>query len=271
MKNVKTLIALILLVLSCKNNVKVNDNEITITDDKEIIEDTSSKINDTKNMTKETITFPSQDGLTITADVYKTNNNPITVLLCHQAGFSRGEYKDTALLLNSYGYSVMAIDQRSGDEVNGVINETAKRAKSKKLETNYINGKPDIVAAINYIYSENDNKKIILVGSSYSATLAMIIGKNSDKVKAVVAFSPGEYYDDLNVQNEVEGLDKPTFVTASLSETKDLTTLISKMKMDNLTHYKPKKEGIHGSRVLWDSTKGFEDYKKAFKTFLDSI
>ena len=271
MKKSLALLVLILIVLSCKNDKKPIDNDVLIKDSKVIISETTSKSNKTNNMTKETVTFPSQDGLTITADIYKANNNTISILLCHQAGFSRGEYKDTALLLNSYGYSVMAIDQRSGDEVNGVFNETAKLAKSKKIETEYINAKPDIIAAIDYLYNANGNKPLLLVGSSYSATLAMLIGEKNAKIKAVAAFSPGEYYKAMSIQTEIKDLDKPTFVTASLSETEDLSTLVSKMKKDNLSHYKPTEEGIHGSRVLWESTKGYEDYRSAFKTFLDSI
>lgn len=78
----------------------------------------------------------------------------------------------------------MAIDQRSGDIVNDVVNETVKLAKSKKIETVYINAKPDIIAVIDYVYKDNNNQ-LLLVGSSYSATLAMLIGDNNDKVKAV--------------------------------------------------------------------------------------
>lgn len=224
-----------------------------------------------KSNLKETITFPSQDGLTITADIYKVDNIPVTVLLCHQAGYSRGEYKNTALLLNSYGYSVMAIDQRSGKGVNGVVNATAELAKSKNLKTNYIDAKPDIISAIDFVYSNNGNKQILLVGSSYSATLAMLIGGVNEKVLAIAAFSPGEYFKGINVQTEVKDLEKPTFVTASLLETQDLSTLISKMETSNLYFYKAIEEGIHGSRALWKSTKGYKGYRQSFKEFLDSI
>lgn len=63
----------------------VEDNEVVV------LKNSTKNTNDKKQMAKETITFPSQDGLTITADIYKVNNNPITILLCHQAGYSHGE------------------------------------------------------------------------------------------------------------------------------------------------------------------------------------
>jgi len=47
--------------------------------------------------------------------------------------YSRGEYIDTAIKLNELGYSVMAIDQRSGNSANGILNETAKLANKKNF------------------------------------------------------------------------------------------------------------------------------------------
>ena len=77
------------------------------------------------------ITFPSEDGLTITAKLYEVKGSNNIMLLCHQARFSKGEYKETAPKFNKLGYTCLAIDQRSGDSINGDINETAKLAKQK--------------------------------------------------------------------------------------------------------------------------------------------
>ena len=60
-----------------------------------------------------TINFYAKDSVIITADTYYLENVPPTVLLCHQAGFSRGEYIDTSTKLNDLGFSCMDIDQRS--------------------------------------------------------------------------------------------------------------------------------------------------------------
>jgi len=259
MKNIFILFIFSILLISCKEEQK---------QEQAINEEITKML---KQETKKNITFPSKDGLTITADVYKVNNSPVTMLLCHQAGFSRGEYKDTALELNKLGYSVMAIDQRSGKIANDVVNETAKLAESKNLPVAYLDAKPDINAAVEYVYNMNGNKPMVLVGSSYSATLALLIAQGNEKIKAVASFSPGEYYKGMDIQESIKGLQKPTFVTASLSETEALATLVSKMKTDNLTHYKPIEKGIHGSRALWKTTEGTDGYWKAFKAFLSEI
>jgi len=214
------------------------------------------------------ITFPSQDSLPITADYYEVNSLKPMILLCHQAGFSRGEYKDTALKLNELGYTCMAIDQRSGNEANGVVNETVLAAKKRNLPTTYLDAKQDIEAAIDFLYKKNNNKPIILVGSSYSATLVLLIGENSSKVKAIAAFSPGEYYKTIQVKETISGVKKPVFVTSSKKESVALKELISKTNPKYVTQYIPQVAGIHGSRALWKSTKGNENYWKAFLTFL---
>ena len=94
---------------------------------------------------QEKITFKALDGVIITADVYMAGDDKPMILLCHQAGYSRGEYKEIAPELNKMGYNCIAIDQRSGDEVNGVKNETARDALSKGLGTDYLDAEKDII------------------------------------------------------------------------------------------------------------------------------
>lgn len=89
----------------------------------------ASNVQVDSSSTKETISFPSKDGLEITADVYFTGDKSKPwILLCHQARWSRGEYNEIAPKLNALGFNCLATDQRSGKEVNGVTNETAARA-----------------------------------------------------------------------------------------------------------------------------------------------
>jgi dienelactone hydrolase len=210
----------------------------------------------------------SKDSLPIAADIYEVNNKRPTVLLCHQAGFSRGEYKDTALKLMNLGFSCIAIDQRSGREANGVINETALAAKERNLPTSYLDAKQDIEAAVDYIFEMNGHQPIVLVGSSYSATLALLIANESEKIEAVASFSPGEYFDGMDIKNAVKNSSKPIFVTSSKKESLALEELVSLIDTTYVMHYKPTVEGIHGSRALWSSTEGSDAYWKAFLSFM---
>src|ERR1051326_2881810 len=78
------------------------------------------------------ITFPASDGVIVTADLYFISDSLPYMILCHQAGYSRAEYAETAGKFCHLGYNCLAIDQRSGKEVNGVKNETAASGEQKK-------------------------------------------------------------------------------------------------------------------------------------------
>lgn len=220
---------------------------------------------------QDSISFPSLDGLEISADLYHISDHAPVILLCHQARFSRGEYNEIAAKLNKMGFNCIAIDQRSGDEVNGVKNETAARAKEGKLGTTYLHAEVDIKAGIEYAYRKY-NQKIILWGSSYSASLALKQALENDHVLAAVAFSPGEYFNEqLNLKNSIKGLDKALFVTSSKEEAPKVKELVEVVHAKELKHFIPTGAGIHGSKALWESTEGHEEYWKALKIFLSNF
>ena len=114
----------------------------------------------------ETVTFLSEDGLLITADIHAPHQNskaPVIVLF-HQAGSSRGEYVEIAPWLNGLGYNCMAVDQRSGESMRGVENQTALRAGKEKRPTGYIEALPDMKAALAYARSHYGNNGVIAWG-----------------------------------------------------------------------------------------------------------
>ena len=82
------------------------------------------------------VTFFSSDGLTVTADLYLKDKSYPFIILFHQANFSRGEYQETAPKLMKLGYNCLAVDLRSGKEVNFIKNETAAKAHEKNLPRN---------------------------------------------------------------------------------------------------------------------------------------
>ncbi|REJ83984.1 MAG: hypothetical protein DWQ44_05845 [Bacteroidetes bacterium] len=218
-----------------------------------------------------TVQFPSKDQVMISADWYPVNTAYPIVLLCHQNGFSRGEFLETAVRLNKLGFNCMAIDQRIGDEVNNVKNETASNALSKGLKPSFEDAEQDIIAAIEYLH-ERYNQNIILLGSSYSASLALKIACNNEKVKAVAAFSPGEYFKDKDyVSKSISSLTKPVFITSSKSEADKVTQLVRDVNSRIKVQYIPKTAGDHGSKVLWTSSSDNPEYWVALMSFLNKI
>ena len=218
------------------------------------------------------VTFESKDGLTITADLYVTSTQNPYIILLHQAGYSRGEYREIAPKLANLGYNCLAIDQRSGDGVNYIENETAKKAIEKKLPTNYIDALPDIHAAIDYV-KQKSTKPIVLWGSSYSASLTLIVACEELKVGAIVVFSPGEYFEPNNfIKSKISKISVPVLALSSKSEYPAMVDMLSVVPKKLLTTFKPtSEEGRHGSSALWESNKSNKEYWMAVTMFFSKL
>ena len=213
------------------------------------------------------IEFASGDGLMITADHYHVNKSNPVIVLCHQANYSRGEYTEIADSLNRLGFNCLAIDQRSGNSVNGVTNETKSRAVAAGKGTDFIDAKQDIVAAVAWAKNYYD-KNVILLGSSYSSSLVLIIAKEDANVEKVLSFSPGEYLSPINVKTSITGLNKPAFLTSSKTEATGVTSFYNVITSTSKVQFTPTGNGVHGAKALWSSQPDQAEYWLAVKAFL---
>lgn len=218
---------------------------------------------------QQTIRFSSLDKLPVTADLYTVNDTRRYLVLCHLSEHSRGEYRKIAKRFMENGYNCMAIDTRTGNQALGIVNETALEAKKQDKSTDFLSSEQDILAAINYADSLSKGKGVILIGSSFSASLSLKVTTSNNKVIAVAAFSPGEHFGpSLNLANTIRNLVKPTFVTSSLDEHKELALLYEKIPASDKTHFIPINKGMHGAISLWDYNPNHQEYWDALLLFL---
>lgn len=206
---------------------------------------------------QEKISFLSSDGLRLTADLYMDDIQKPFVLLFHQAESSRGEFREIAPRLMKLGYNCLAVDLRSGNKSNYVQNESAKKAKKQKLTTGFLDAKVDILSALEYVKRYN-KKPVVLLGSSYSASLALIIAQQSENVKAVVAFSPGEYFrPSIDVKTSIKDLNLPVFAAATKLEYAYTKELLIENDNPLKIIFKPSTgRGVHGAKALWEESEG---------------
>lgn len=217
------------------------------------------------------IEFKSKDGLLITADFYPVTNHKGLVLLCHRSHCNRAEYRETAPKFNTLGYSCLAIDQRSGMKVFGESNETKDRAKAQKLPTGYLDAKQDVEAAIDYAFKLNNNKPIALLGSSYSAALSLLIASEStQKIERIIVFSAGEHLKQTNLAESLSSIKIPIFATSAKKEIEETAAVLRKVESKYITQFKPNKEGFHGSKILWESVKGYDKIWEALEKFCNT-
>jgi dienelactone hydrolase len=220
---------------------------------------------------QEKVSFFADDGLKITADLYEVNPDQPYVLLFHQAGYSRGEYRETTNKLIKFGYNCLAVDLRSGGEINYIQNHTALIAVQQGFSTDYLSSKRDIQAAINWVKNRSE-RPIILFGSSFSASLCLLVANKNEEVKAVIAFSPGEFFGaELNVQKEISNLSIPVFAASSFRENQYVDTILNLVPSANKTIFSPKSGGEHGSKSLWKSNPNNQEYWLALTMFFSKI
>jgi TonB family protein len=214
------------------------------------------------------ISLESANRLQITADLYAPHQDPATpfIVLFHQAGWSRGEYREIAPRLNRLGFNCLAVDARSGDEINGVVNESAQRARDRSLGGAYLDALPDLEAALARVRTDYPGARLIAWGSSYSASLALrIAGEKPGLVDAVLAFSPGEYFAKEGkpgtwVRDAAAKITVPVFITSARREEPNWAPIYAAIPEGKKSSYLPETDGNHGSRALWkefDDSKGY--------------
>ncbi len=209
-----------------------------------------------KGSARKKVTFTAKDGLEITADLYAaTSKSAPFILLCHQAGSSRGEYRKIAPRLVKAGYNCLAIDQRSGRGGNrvasNVVNETALRAKKAGLPQDYLSARQDVEAGLDWASAHGFTGKKVLWGSSYSSSLTLLIAPDRKDLAAALAFSPGEYFRGKPglVTKAVKRLTIPVMVVSPMKERESSKPLFEACASENKV-YLTGPGILHGSRTL---------------------
>lgn len=256
-------------MMSCTSN-KVSEKPATA-----VAEPAKPDFEPTQVTEPTTITFPSSDGIMITADVYMPypETAPL-ILLCHRAKWSRGEYREIAPKLNLRGFNAIAIDQRSGKTVNGVDNQTAIATAQAGKPTKFVDALPDIQAALDYVKANYAKGTFILWGSSYSSSLGIVITKaNQSKLDAYMAFSPGEYFADQGketnwITTEAAGVSIPVFVTSNDTEHDSAQPIFNNLASTDKTYYLPSSPSKHASEALFEASSNSYWTWKAVDKFL---
>jgi pimeloyl-ACP methyl ester carboxylesterase len=164
----------------------------------------------------------------------------------------------------------LAIDQRSGGSLH-VLSDTARRLGKP---ASYEQAKPDLEAALDWATSRH--LPIVLWGSSYSASLVFeVAAEHPQEVSAVMAFSPGEYFEDTGaVARAAAKVRAPIYVTSSpdADEVSDAKAILAASPALSKIQYVPQ-FGVHGASTLieaQDPKGAVENWKHAL-AFLNAL
>lgn len=221
------------------------------------------------------VTFKPTDGLTIYGDLVVQDEDLKTVLLFHQGGSNvRGEYSYTLPVLYSMGYNILAIDLLGGGGLFDQPNRTVNNAPSD-INASYCDAETGIQAAIDYAVSIG-LKDLILVGSSYTATLVIRVGaQNNDKVSGIMAFSSssGGPMTPCRPDDVLENLDIPLLAVRPQKEM-EIESVASQLEMIKSYGHQTyvASQGVHGSSMLHpDRSKDAEKTWEVVRLFLEGV
>ncbi len=218
------------------------------------------------------VVFKASDSLDVVAHLYEIDPSFPYIILFHQGNYSKGEFKDIAISLLKLKYNCLAVDLRYGGSINSVPDETAINAKDEKVFRSMYDARLDIEAAIYYVY-EKSKQEMVLLGSSYSATLALKIGKDNPKVKAIIAYSPGEFFrNEFLIHDALKGIDKPVYVAGTQLEYPYLKRLTENVPKNKLVVFQPQNDdGKHGAKALWKTDEVSKEYWLSLLMFINSL
>jgi len=219
----------------------------------------------TAEAASEAVTLRARDGVSISGLAYTAEHPKAIVLLFHQAESSKAEYATIAPRLAAAGFTALAVDQRSGGSLYGP-NETARRLGK---EAGYEQAKPDLEAALDWATAKH--LPVVLWGSSYSASLVFeVAADHPQEVSAVMAFSPGEYFDDKDMVKRAAGkIAVPFYVTTRPEEEDKVDEVLRNAHGANVTHYR-QTTGVHGASTLVQARdpQGYSANLRSFTDFL---
>ena len=121
----------------------------------------------------EPVTLTAADGIAVYGQYWPAAGAKAPLILAfHQAGSSHAEYDPLAPRLNRAGFSVLAIDQRSG---GGEFGGTNRTVTTLRRSAPYDAALADLEAALAWGKAHADGAPVLVLGSSYSAALVFLL------------------------------------------------------------------------------------------------
>lgn len=218
------------------------------------------------------VTLTAADGTKVFGEVWRAAGaRPPVIVAFHQAESSSAEYAPIAPRLVQAGFTVLAIDQRSGDGNFGGTNRTVA---ALGRSTDYDAALPDLEAALAWAKGEARGSPVVVWGSSYSAALVFLLAAgHPGDVAAVLAFSPGEYLaKKAAVRHAAAKVTAPVFIdqASDAGEVAESARILRAVKSTDKHQLVSKTRSTHGSSTLRADTNaaGAEAHWQAVLKFL---
>lgn len=205
---------------------------------------------------QEVVYFYSSDSTKIRGDLYLRDYSLPFMILCHGEAADQDEFSGIAPRLLNLNYNCMSIDMGTRGSRKLSLTDARTRLQS----------------AIAYVRRFN-SLPVILFGSSWSASLCLLEAPANPHVKAIIAFSPGEYFQPgIRMPDVLEKVTQPVFMAGTRAEFSYLQKMVEKHSAGELTLFQPEKgNGIHGAIALGGKDITRDEYWFALMMFFKKL
>jgi pimeloyl-ACP methyl ester carboxylesterase len=205
---------------------------------------------------QEVVYFFSSDSSKIRGDLYLRDSNDPFIILCHSEAADRSEFSDIAPRLLNLNYNCLAVDMGTSGSHN----------------LSFSNAQISLHAAIAYVRHLN-TRPVILLGSSWSASLCLIEASSNSRIRGIVALSPGEYFQPRILMSEVvKKISQPVFICGTQAEFSYLRKMVEERTSEGLTLFQPEKgKGVHGAAALRGNDITRDEYWFALMMFFKKL
>lgn len=219
----------------------------------------------------EAVELTTSDRMAVPGTYRRAVDPKALILLFHQRGSSRAEFFEIAPRLVANGYSSLAVDQRGGGDKWRVPNRPAEEWGENDTHWDAM---PDLEAA--FAWASGQGLPIILWGSSYTAALVFpLAAAHGDAVKAVLAFSPGEYLAGQAVTKAAARVTVPVFISSAttLNEVGYAQPVFDAVASAEKRYFLPREGSVHASLALIraENPDGYEEVWAAVLAFLRRV
>ena len=220
----------------------------------------------------EPVQIKARDGTPVFGELWPTASKSAPLILAfHQAGSNHTEYTPLAGRLNQAGFSVLAIDQRSGGGAFGGVNKTVA---ALGRSASYDAALQDMEAALDWAKTHHPGVPVLVWGSSYSAALVFLLtAKHPSEIQGLLAFSPGEYLQKPDaVRAAARSIKVPVFIdqAADADEEEQSRSILAALPGTDKIQFIAKRPSVHGSSTLRTDRNptGAEDHWRAVLAFV---
>ncbi len=196
-----------------------------------------------------TVVLVAADGRRVWADAWLGDApDAPTIVLGHQALSNAAEYASIAPCLHMAGFDVVALDLRSGGHKFGRNNRTVQAAGEN---SDFAQARSDIETAVDWVRRRSPQASVLLWGSSYSSSLAVVVAAGRTDVAGLVLFSPAEHLGaGQPVAAAAQQVRIPVFAASIAGTEAELARPILKALAPAETSLFVSPDGAHGASML---------------------